>query len=816
MITAHQLEVRAGARLLMEDVSFRVAAGDKVGLVGRNGAGKTTLTKILAGEALPAAGTVHSTGTSATSPRTRAPATPTVLARERILSARGLDDVVRRLREAEDEMGSDDPEVRERAMRRYERADAELHAGGGYAAESEAAQIASQPRHRGPDPRPAAEAPCRGGQRRRVELARILFSGAETLLLDEPTNHLDADSIVWLRDFLKSHKGGLVVISHDTAPARGDRQQGAAPRRQPGRDRRLQHGLEGLPPAARDRREAPQARADERREQGEDAHRPGQPDARQGHQGAGGAVDAQARREADGRRRGRAPRRPGRPDQVPRARAVRQDAAHRRGAVEVLRLARGLHRRRPRDRQGLAGRHPRPQRRRQDHAAADPRRRRRAPTPARSCPGHGLKLGYYAQEHETLDTDRTVLENLQQRGAAAHRHRGPLGARRRSCSPATTPTSRPGCCPAARRPGWRWPSWSSPAPTCCCSTSPPTTSTPPPARRCSPRSAPTRARSSWSPTTRARCSALEPDRVLILPDGVEDLWNEDYADLVVASPDRRLPVARGRDRQDSAGMTRRGARRRRPASYDVDGPVAHRHARPARACATPDAGDVAGAGRDRRRAARRRARRRGARGGPRRSPRAWTARCSTPARRRRATESVVDLLALTDAEMSALDRRLPARASPGCATRASSASPRCRATPSAPASSSPSLRPAGARRRRAVLHEGVGAGPGAGPDGNKTAGRGGWLRQSTGDLRDGTDGRRRGGRGHRAGARPPSRPTELDATVADLVAALTARSRARSARPRALLLSAAADRPRRAAPARARGAGPAVPGAGWR
>ena len=54
-----------------------------------------------------------------------------------------------------------------------------------------------------------------GGQRRRVELARILFGDSQTLLLDEPTNHLDADSIVWLRGFLASHRGGLIIISHD-------------------------------------------------------------------------------------------------------------------------------------------------------------------------------------------------------------------------------------------------------------------------------------------------------------------------------------------------------------------------------------------------------------------------------------------------------------------------------------------------------------------------------------------------------------------------------------------------------------------------
>src|SRR3954468_20747650 len=214
MITAHQLEVRAGARLLMENVSFRVAAGDKVGLVGRNGAGKTTLTKILAGEALPASGSVQKTGEIGHLPQDPRIGDPEVLARDRILSARGLDDSVRRLRQAEEQMASDDPEVRDLGMKRYEKADAAFHAAGGYAAEAEAARIASG---LGIDERLLNQQlrTLSGGQRRRVELARIIFSGADILLLDEPTNHLDADSIVWLREFLRTFKGGLVVISHD-------------------------------------------------------------------------------------------------------------------------------------------------------------------------------------------------------------------------------------------------------------------------------------------------------------------------------------------------------------------------------------------------------------------------------------------------------------------------------------------------------------------------------------------------------------------------------------------------------------------------
>src|SRR6185437_1789108 len=140
----------------------------------------------------------------------------TMLARDRILSARGLDTIVRDLRATEKLMASEDGAVREKAMGRYERLDAAFNAQGGYAAESEAARIASA---LGLDDR-ILDQPLRtlsGGQRRRVELTRILFSGAPTLLLDEPTNHLDADSVVWLREFLRTHKGGLVIISHDVS-----------------------------------------------------------------------------------------------------------------------------------------------------------------------------------------------------------------------------------------------------------------------------------------------------------------------------------------------------------------------------------------------------------------------------------------------------------------------------------------------------------------------------------------------------------------------------------------------------------------------
>ena len=214
VISVQNLELRAGARLLMEEVTFRIDKGDKIGLVGRNGAGKTTMTKVLAGLNLPADGTIPRSGSIGYLPQDPKVDDMSQLAKDRILSARALDGVARKMRQAQDDMACEDPTVRAKGMRRYDRLEAEFIAGGGYAAESEAAVITSNldlPERVLSQPLSTLS----GGQRRRVELARILFSNADTMLLDEPTNHLDADSILWLRDFLKNFSGALLVISHD-------------------------------------------------------------------------------------------------------------------------------------------------------------------------------------------------------------------------------------------------------------------------------------------------------------------------------------------------------------------------------------------------------------------------------------------------------------------------------------------------------------------------------------------------------------------------------------------------------------------------
>ncbi|OEU98379.1 MULTISPECIES: ABC-F family ATP-binding cassette domain-containing protein [Streptomyces] len=410
MITATGLELRAGARVLIESATFRIARGDRIGLVGRNGAGKTTLTKCLAGEGTPAAGSITSSGEVGYLPQDPRTGDLDVLARDRILSARGLDVVLRKMQENEERIAAGKGATREKAMKKYERLETEFLTKGGYAAEAEAATIAAslglpdrvlgQPLHT-----------LSGGQRRRVELARILFSDADILLLDEPTNHLDADSIVWLRDFLKTYRGGLIVISHDVDLVETvvnkvfylDANRSAIDiynmswkqyltQREDDEKRRRRERANAEKKAA-----ALNSQADKMRAKATKAV----------------AAKNMARRAEkllsglEGERQSDKVAKLRFPDPAPCGKTplMAEDLSKSYGSLEIftgvdLAVDRG-------SRVVILG---------LNGAGKTTLLRLLAgveePDTGKVVPGHGLKLGYYAQEHETLDPERTVLENM--------------------------------------------------------------------------------------------------------------------------------------------------------------------------------------------------------------------------------------------------------------------------------------------------------------------------------------------------------------------------------------------------------------------
>ncbi|MDT4891659.1 MAG: hypothetical protein QOE97_694 [Pseudonocardiales bacterium] len=536
MITATDLELRAGARILLEPTTLRVQPGDRIGLVGRNGAGKTTSLRVLAGEALPHGGELDRRGPVgylSQDPRT---GDLHITARDRVLSARGLDTLVTDIAKVQVQLAErpDDASL----VTRYGNLEDRFSTLGGYAAESEAARICA---NLGLPDRVLAQTleTLSGGQRRRVELARILFadSGAEptTLLLDEPTNHLDADSITWLRGFLRQHTGGLVLISHDVELLDAvinkvwylDANRAAldlynvgwkAYLQQRETDERRRHRERAN---AERKIETLKAQADKMRAKATKARAAHQMDRRAAAL-ASGLAEVRAHDKV-ARLRFPAPAPCGRTPltaeglsksygslevfadvdlAVDRGARVVVLGLNGAGKTTLLRLLAGVE----------------------------------APDTGAVTPGHGLRLGYYAQEHETLDHDRTILENMRTSASSVGRSdltdtelRKILGAFLFSGDDVDKPA---GVLSGGEKTRLALAMLVTSSANVLLLDEP-TNNLDPVSREQVLDALHTYAGAIVLVThDEGAVDALTPDKVILLPDGVEDTWNPDFADLI--------------------------------------------------------------------------------------------------------------------------------------------------------------------------------------------------------------------------------------------------------------------------------------------
>ena len=544
LITATDLELRAGSRILLSDATLRVQPGDRIGLVGRNGAGKTTTMRVLAGEGEPYGGTIRRAGAVGYLPQDPREGDLTVTRQgPGAVRARPRRDAPR------DGEGADgDGRAGRRRAERAGRARVRPHRGALRRARRVRRRERRRPHLRPPRACPSGCSASRSPRSRAVSAAasswpascsppRTAAAGARRApprccSTSPPTTSTPTRSPGCARSSPPT-SGGLVVISHDTELLAAvvnkvwflDAIRGEVDVYNMDWPRYLR--------GAGHRREAPPPRARQRREEGRRR--------------------CTCRRRRWARRRPRPSRRrtwPRRADQhARRARPEQQAATRWRASASPTRRRAGARRSPPRGcprrsarwRSSPASTWPSTAAPRSScsgsTARARPRccgcsRARRPRTPARCVAGHGLRTGYFAQEHDTLDMDAHRLGERpprragRPRAAAAHparlvpvHRRAARPARghplRRRAHPAGARRARVqlGQRAAARRADQQ------PRPG-------------QPRSRCSTRCAGSRARSCSSRTTPAPSRRSTPERVIVLPDGTEDLWSADYLDLV--------------------------------------------------------------------------------------------------------------------------------------------------------------------------------------------------------------------------------------------------------------------------------------------
>ena len=198
---------------LIDGLSFDIQEGERVAILGRNGAGKSTLFKILTGEIDYDTGEINIAPGKRMGLISQIPHYPPEYTVEDVLRSafRDLQNIKKKLRTLEEQMAQQtSPEI----LRQYDDLSNRFTAGGGYEMDVEADKTCNGlgiPA----DMRERLFCELSGGEKTRVNLARLLLEKTDILLLDEPTNHLDLKSVEWLEDYILRFKGTVLAISHD-------------------------------------------------------------------------------------------------------------------------------------------------------------------------------------------------------------------------------------------------------------------------------------------------------------------------------------------------------------------------------------------------------------------------------------------------------------------------------------------------------------------------------------------------------------------------------------------------------------------------
>src|SRR5689334_3761399 len=203
-----------GARVIVEDATWHIQPGERIGLIGYNGTGKSTLLKLLVGEYLPSAGTVE-----------RSRSTSIGYLHQDLLSFDTNDSILQvalaafervlLLEKEIEELGKElEKTGDEKTLHEYSDKLHELETLGGYNIHHQTEEVLQGLGFSNADlQRPYKE--FSGGWRMRVLLAKMILAQPDLLLLDEPTNHLDLPSIEWLEKYLLHYQGAVVIVSHD-------------------------------------------------------------------------------------------------------------------------------------------------------------------------------------------------------------------------------------------------------------------------------------------------------------------------------------------------------------------------------------------------------------------------------------------------------------------------------------------------------------------------------------------------------------------------------------------------------------------------